>query len=263
MDTLFGHQDEVMDISALALERCVSVGARDRTARLWKVVEETQLVFRGGGGESKSKTKKSRNFEGSMDRIAMIDEEMFVTGSDNGSISLWVIHKKKPIFTMPLCHGIEPPLLYDEVSAEINPSPKTIPEPQPRWITALATIPYSDVVFSGSWDGVLRVWKVSEDKKKLEAVGIIDSGIPDDANTTKSVDCMNEPDLHDSKSKTGNIKGLINDISVFERGDRGRDGVCVIAAVGKENRLGRWQKVGAKNGAIVFEIPYVKNYSPV
>ncbi|RKF73167.1 putative WD repeat-containing protein C2E1P5.05 [Golovinomyces cichoracearum] len=263
VDTLFGHQDEVMDISALAQERCVSVGARDRTARLWKVVEETQLVFRGGGGESKSKTKKSRNFEGSMDRIAMIDEEMFVTGSDNGSISLWVIHKKKPIFTMPLCHGIEPPLLYDEASAEINPSPKIIPEPQPRWITALATIPYSDVVFSGSWDGVLRVWKVSEDKKKLEAVGIIDSGTSDDANTTKIVDCMNESDLNNSKSKTGNIKGLINDISVFERGDRGRDGVCVIAAVGKENRLGRWQKVGAKNGAIVFEIPYVKNYSSV
>jgi len=33
--------------------------------------------------------------EGSMDRVAMIDEETFVTGSDNGSIALWVIHKKK------------------------------------------------------------------------------------------------------------------------------------------------------------------------
>ncbi|TQS37716.1 hypothetical protein Golomagni_01798 [Golovinomyces magnicellulatus] len=263
VDTLFGHQDEVMDISALAQERCVSVGARDRTARLWKVVEETQLVFRGGGGESKSKTKKSRTFEGSMDRIAMIDEEMFVTGSDNGSISLWVIHKKKPIFTMPLCHGTEPPLSCDEASAEINPSSKIIPEPQPRWITALATIPYSDVVLSGSWDGVLRVWKVSEDKKKLEAVGIIDSVTPDDANTRNSLDCLDQSNLQDNKTKTGNIKGLINDISVFERGDRGRDGVCIIAAVGKENKMGRWQKIGAKNGAIVFEIPYVKNHSPV
>ena len=41
VETLFGHQDEIVDIDALAQERCVSVGARDRTARLWKVVEET------------------------------------------------------------------------------------------------------------------------------------------------------------------------------------------------------------------------------
>lgn len=46
VESLFGHQDEILDVDALAQERCVSVGARDRTARLWKVAEETQLVFR-------------------------------------------------------------------------------------------------------------------------------------------------------------------------------------------------------------------------
>jgi ribosomal RNA-processing protein 9 len=29
-----GHQDQVLDIDALAQERCISVGARDKTARL-------------------------------------------------------------------------------------------------------------------------------------------------------------------------------------------------------------------------------------
>jgi ribosomal RNA-processing protein 9 len=90
VETLFGHADEVVDLDALALERCVSVGARDRTARLWKVVEETQLVFRGGGAVDKKRLPKidprSVATEGSMDRIAMIDEELFVTGSDNGSM---------------------------------------------------------------------------------------------------------------------------------------------------------------------------------
>jgi len=37
IETLFGHQDEVVDVAALAQERLVSVGARDRTARYWKV----------------------------------------------------------------------------------------------------------------------------------------------------------------------------------------------------------------------------------
>lgn len=88
VETLFGHQDEVLSIAALAGERCVSVGARDRTARLWKIVDETQLVFRGGGsGEGKVRKNKDgsiRHEEGSMDCVAMLDEEHFVTGSDNG-----------------------------------------------------------------------------------------------------------------------------------------------------------------------------------
>lgn len=29
------HQDEVVDVASLNLERVISVGARDRTARLW------------------------------------------------------------------------------------------------------------------------------------------------------------------------------------------------------------------------------------
>ena len=88
IETLFGHQDEVVDIAALAGERCVTVGARDRTARLWKIVDETQLVFRGGGASDgklrKNKDGSTRYDEGSMDVVAMIDEEHFVTGSDNG-----------------------------------------------------------------------------------------------------------------------------------------------------------------------------------
>lgn len=88
VETLFGHQDEVVDIAALSGERCVTVGARDRTARLWKIVDETQLVFRGGGGSDgkprKNKDGSIRHEEGSMDAVAMIDEEHFVTGSDNG-----------------------------------------------------------------------------------------------------------------------------------------------------------------------------------
>ncbi|KUJ07673.1 WD40 repeat-like protein [Mollisia scopiformis] len=244
VETLFGHQDEVVDVSALAQERCISVGARDRTARLWKVVEETQLVFRGGGGEKKRKHDNPRVQEGSIDRVAMIDEETFVTGSDNGSLSLWVIHKKKPIFTLPLSHGADPALTPEEASAETHPGPEVIPEPQPRWITALTTIPYSDVILSGSWDGQVRAWKVSDDKKKIEAVGVLG---PSRIVTSGNV---NGDEQH------GTFRGIVNDISVFERGDRGKDGVCVVVAVGKEHRMGRWQKQKqGKNGAVVFEIP--------
>lgn len=272
VETLFGHQDEVVDVSALAQERCISVGARDRTARLWKVVEETQLVFRGGGAEKKSRSKPSTSAgrpsvqEGSIDRVAMIDEEMFVTGSDNGSLSLWVIHKKKPLFVLPLCHGVDPALKVEDVSAEKTPDEKVIPQPTPRWITALTTIPYSDVILSGSWDGEVRAWRVSEDRKRIEALGTLgNSGIIPQSQPHTSLP-NGESSLNgdtrvntDEVPPTAPVRGVINDISLFERGDRGKDGVCVVVAVGKEHRMGRWKRAeGGKNGGVVFEIPRVE-----
>lgn len=292
VETLFGHQDHVVDIDALAHERCISVGARDRTARLWKVAEETQLVFRGGGpGSSEKKKDKaaltidplSNAHEGSMDRIAMLDEELFVTGSDNGSIALWSTQKKKPLFTLARAHGVEPALTLEKASGEKNPDPSVIPPPQPRWITALKAIPYSDIILSGSWDGYVRVWKLSEDKRRLERVGVLGADTDEDGNVVSHHPQEQFPDKaqangaaaadspsasspkQDEKEKSpsptpdsalGLVKGVVNDISTFERGERGKDGLCVVIALGKEHRLGRWKKLqGGRNGAMVFEVP--------
>ncbi|KAK5993412.1 putative WD repeat-containing protein C2E1P5.05 [Cladobotryum mycophilum] len=255
IETLFGHQDEVLDIDALAQERCVSVGARDRTARLWKVSEETQLVFRGGAVDKKSQpgvNPRSLLHEGSMDRIAMIDDELFVTGSDNGALALWSVSKKKPVYIEPLAHGLDPPLEPKDVSAEENPRPDVVPAPLPRWITALKTIPYSDVILSGSWDGHIRVWRLSEDKKKLDLIAVLGGSKPtgDDQPKTSS--------KNNKTSEYRPVAGIINDIAVFERGERGQDGLCVVAAVSKEHRLGRWTVTkGVRNGGVVFEIPRI------
>jgi len=109
VETLFGHQDTAVCIDALRAETCVSVGARDKTARFWKIVEESQLVFRGGGRskirevleggldsvgegdepEEKDRDKGKKNFvEGSLECIAMVDDSTFVTGGDSGYVSL-------------------------------------------------------------------------------------------------------------------------------------------------------------------------------
>ena len=265
VETLFGHQDHVLDVAALALEHCVSVGARDRTARLWKVVEETQLVFRGGGSSEKRRPQQQQSSsvngdtvtktsyaEGSIDRVAMIDEETFVTGSDNGAISLWTLHKKKPVFTVPMAHGLDPLLRPEEIWADEVPNPRVPAEPQPRWITALAMVPYSDLILSGSWDGWVRVWRVSDDKKRIEKVGVVGkgSGMEDiQANNLKSG--MVEVG---GRNEEVSISGFVNDIKVFERGERGKEGLCIVVATGREHRLGRWKTVKGKNGAMAFEV---------
>ncbi|KAM4056232.1 putative WD repeat-containing protein C2E1P5.05 [Hirsutella rhossiliensis] len=260
VETLFGHQDVVVDVDALAQERCVSVGARDRTARLWKVMEETQLVFRGGAVDKKPRPgidPRSLLHEGSMDRIAMIDDDLFVTGSDNGAIALWSVQKKKPVYIEALAHGIDPPLAPCQASAEEHPDSKEVPAPTPRWITALKTIPYSDVILSGSWDGHIRVWKLSDDKKKIEHVGVLG----DHQQDNEEADGQTNGDVgeaHAAQSRRA-IPGIINDIAVFERGERGKDGLCVVAAVAKEHRLGRWKVCkNVRNGGVIFEVPRVQ-----
>ena len=49
VDTLFGHQADVLAIDARRAERVLTVGA-DHTCRVWKVPEESQLIYRHGSG---------------------------------------------------------------------------------------------------------------------------------------------------------------------------------------------------------------------
>ena len=93
----FGHQDLIVGLDTLSKERCVTVGSRDKTMRLWKIPEESQLVFRGGGGITVSedlvvmddlrkneKRKGNTSTGGSIDVVAMIDEDNFLSGDDSG-----------------------------------------------------------------------------------------------------------------------------------------------------------------------------------
>jgi ribosomal RNA-processing protein 9 len=52
---------------------------------MWKIVEESQLVFRGGATvKEKDGSGTVRYAEGCLDCIALVDEDMFVTGGDSG-----------------------------------------------------------------------------------------------------------------------------------------------------------------------------------
>ena len=135
IDTLYGHQDCVPSVATLGKEVCVSVGSRDRTARLWKVAEETQLVFRG-----------PETAGGSQDIISMLEGGAFVTGSDLGAISLWNTRRKKPLNTVHAAHTGNNP------------------------IGALSAYPFTDLVASGSGDGFLRLWRAAPSANELSRI---------------------------------------------------------------------------------------------
>ncbi|KAK9765008.1 pre-rRNA processing protein [Basidiobolus ranarum] len=213
IETLFGHQDTITDIDTLSRENCVTCGGRDRTVRLWKVIDETQLVFRGGGG------KKDRNgssfVEGSIDVISLIDEETFLSGSDSGTISLWSTTKKKPIFTLPTAHGI------DELSQT------------PRWITSIASLKYSDVFATGSWDGHIRLWKLGGNLRNFAPLTTIA------------------------------MPGFINALNFNHDISMTSTKAYLVAGVGQEHKLGRWLRIKeAKNGVAIVEFTLDKSAQP-
>jgi len=277
IETLHGHEDTVAGLAGgleSNQETCVSVGSRDRSARLWKVVEENQLVFRSGtntrqkgldklrkerfgdivDGEKKTNGETHQPddtvyAEGSVDCVAFLDAGLFVTGSDNGALSLWSINRKKPLHTILLTHGLDTPIPPDEMSANHDARTSGDAGPKlPRYITALATVPFTDLILTGSWDGWIKAWRVSSDKRSIEPVGNVGHiPIQDRENTVE--------DRGVSNSEADPTRGIVNAISVQERGDRGQQGLCVVAAVGKEPRLARWMVRKVPNTLRVFEVP--------
>ncbi|KAL1965651.1 hypothetical protein VTN77DRAFT_5328 [Rasamsonia byssochlamydoides] len=306
VETLFGHQDNVTSVASMMTDQCVSVGARDRTARLWKVIDETQLVFRG---ESSKKEEYQTN---NLDCVATIPPTHFVTGSDSGALSLWSIHKKKPIYTIPLAHGLDPLPPPEELSSETDPKTAAhnsrFVRRMPRWITALTTVPGTDIILSGSWDGWIRAWRVSEDKKMIHPLGPVGGGSPTsltpslqlkqtltfDAGADSDAMAVDNPEDLTAANETKRepeplLKGVVNDIVAFERrpetsklgdipqsGSKSKDktrsssaeprGLCIVAALGKEHRFGRWKcfrnnhydgpSSQGRNGAVVFEVSF-------
>lgn len=110
IDTLFGHQDTILDLDCLKSETALTAGGRDKSLRFWKVAEESQLVFRGGGtsrmrqvlegsraaddtetngdldaeASAKGGGRGKKFIEGSAEVVAMIDETHFLSGGDSG-----------------------------------------------------------------------------------------------------------------------------------------------------------------------------------
>ncbi|PIA17568.1 WD40 repeat-like protein, partial [Coemansia reversa NRRL 1564] len=227
MDTLFGHQDGILSIAALQREQAVTVGGRDKTVRLWKIADETQLVFRGG---SSTDHHQDREFvEDCIDCVTMIDEETYVTGGDSGALSLWSVQKKKPVYIHHVSHGVHPIALPTADDGDENDEISAIPA-RPHWITALAAVPFTDLFFSASSDGWIRLWQLRPGK-------------------TPGFDLLNVIP----------VAGYVNGLSVCELPGENpmstkRD-IVVAAAVGQEPRLGRWEKQKVRNVVKVFQLP--------
>lgn len=117
VESLFGHQSGITSIDALSKERAITSGGFDGTVRIWKIAEESQLIFNGHGG--------------SIDIVKLINDENFISGGDDGQLCIWGSLKKKPLCCVPEAHG------RDEENG------------LPMWISSVTALLNTDLVASG------------------------------------------------------------------------------------------------------------------
>jgi len=148
VETLFGHEDAVLGIDSLYRDHAVSCGGRDRSVRQWKIPEESQLVFQSSKGSS-------------FDCVTMLNEEYFLTGGDDGSLSIFFIRKKKPITLRTNAHKKPDVVTTDTTTTACDES----------WITAVTSLPYTDLVATaGSCDGCIKLWRCEKSFRSIMPV---------------------------------------------------------------------------------------------
>ena len=133
LETMYGHQFGVTDIDCYRKERPISVG-RDRTARAWKLAEDSHLIFRGGAKLA------------SADCIRMVKDDWYLTGHEDGTLAMWMTEKKRAVATIGQAHGVR-----DVGSGSGGVA---------NGIASIGTLGGSDVAITGSSDGYIRLWKV-------------------------------------------------------------------------------------------------------
>ena len=137
VDSLFGHQQEVLCVDTRASERCLTGGA-DRSVRLFKVPEETQLVFRARSMVTES--------------CAFVSGSQWVTGDQDGAVCLYTNTQKKPIQSAYRAHPLD-----------VGHGAGNCGEACASWVTAVGSASGCDLVASGAGNGVIRLWGTQGD----------------------------------------------------------------------------------------------------
>jgi ribosomal RNA-processing protein 9 len=236
MDTLYGHQAECLCLDALRRETCVT-GGRDRSARLWKFADDKQLVFRGATSAT------------AVECVRQLSDDTFVSGDDDGRLAIWSLLKKKPamevVATGPHAGlsvgaaaaaaaagaGAASAAAAEHAAAGVSAAgaaahaSASASHGARPWVSALASVRAADLVASGSSEGCVRLWQAADrPRRSLSLV-----------------------------AEAPGLGGFANGLAFAS------DGRFLLAAMGQEHRLGRWERLAqgtkAKNALCFIPLP--------
>lgn len=134
MDTHYGHHSDILSLDYYSKDRIVSC-ALDRQCIFWKIDEDSELLY--------------NNLKHSVDSIHVLTNQFFYTTSTDNAIDLWIMNKKKPIYSLEGLHNDD------------------------SWILSSANVRDSDLFSTGSYDGQIVLYGFNKEKKKFGVQGRI------------------------------------------------------------------------------------------
>ncbi|KAK7331265.1 hypothetical protein VNO77_25485 [Canavalia gladiata] len=215
MNTLFGHQSEILSIDCLRKERVLTAG-RDRSMQLFKVHEESRLVFRAPAS--------------SLECCCFVNNDELLSGSDDGSIELWSVMRKKPAYILRNAHALP----MDSMKSDQNDSER-LPNGNLEngyhhagnhqcssvfsWVSAVTVCRNSDLAASGAGNGSVQLWAIESETKDIKSL----YKVP--------------------------LVGFVNSLAFAKSAE------FLVAGVGQEPRLGRWgRNAEAGNGVSILPL---------
>jgi len=221
LETLYGHEHPITSLSVCSTASSNNIRpistSRDRTHRLWKLREESHLIFRGKSSDPSS------------DTIRYIKDHWFVSGNERGDLSLWNVEKKKPVDIISGAHG------SGDGTGNGN------------MIVSCDCLIGSDLVATGSHDGYLKFWKARTGKSLSERG--IDPVLLPSSTSSPLLSTISTTQENQQEQAQIPIHGFLNEIKIVQKAQ------FALVAVGQEHRLGRWLRIPrAKNRLAIVKL---------
>ncbi|CAM9108137.1 unnamed protein product [Choristocarpus tenellus] len=229
VESFRGHQDAVSTLAFRSNSLALFSGSHDRCVKHWDLNEMGYVETMFG-------------HQSEINAIDACHKERAVTGGRDRTVRLWKVLEDSHLVFRPVGGGSIDcvSMLNDDwfvtggedghlslwFAMKKKPAAVALkahgcgPSGAPRWISALCCLKQSDLVVSGSNDGFLRLWHANTEGRSLEQVSSVEMG------------------------------GFVNGLAISSTGK------FVVAAVGPEHRLGRWERQqGGHNEICVVPLP--------
>ncbi|XVE89353.1 hypothetical protein DITRI_Ditri19aG0195300 [Diplodiscus trichospermus] len=215
IDTICGHESEVLTLDCLRKERVLTVG-RDRCMMLFKVLDQSRLVFRPPPS--------------SLECCCFVNNDEFLSGLDDGSVQLWSILRKKPVYIVKNAHALLPACQNVEQKGSDKIPDSHLENGDHKidgynasstfsWVSSVTVCRGSDLAASGAGNGFVRLWAIESGKKDIQPL----YEVP--------------------------LVGFVNSLAFAKSAQ------FLVAGVGQEPRLGRWGRLPtAKNGVAILPL---------
>lgn len=117
--------------------------------RVWKIPEESQLIYRAQGS--------------TLECCKYLTGTEWVSGSAGGGLQLWSQMKKRPMFNARGAHGAAaPPAPGMTEPPAPAPTPSGAGEADVTgWVQSVAVCKGTDLLASGAGDGCVRLWRAA------------------------------------------------------------------------------------------------------